>query len=152
MLYRTYSTLAVFCNAANRLQAQSYTHQKAIVLLTRVALLDSTQVSFHLSKKLSWSANTTATVKKARQRLNFMRVHNTERRLLVAFCRATTVNSTTSTVLVLRLYGESSRGGGWWAHSSLPLLEFIVTTRYLSKARNITDSQIEGQFLPFVLN
>lgn len=78
---------------------------------------------------------------KARQRLNFMRVlrlNNMERRLLVAFCRATTVNSATSTVVVLRLYGESSGG---------LLLEFIVTARCLSKAGNIRDFYHPGHHL-----
>lgn len=45
-----------------------------------------------ISRDLSWAANTTATVKKAQQRLNFLRVlrrNNTERKLLVAVQQAT---------------------------------------------------------------
>lgn len=45
-----------------------------------------------ISLDLFWSANTTATVKRAQQRLQFLRVlrrNNMERRLLVAFYQAT---------------------------------------------------------------
>ena len=47
----------------------------------------------HITEKLSWSTNTTALVKKAQQRLHFLRVlrrNRPEERLPVAFYRSTT--------------------------------------------------------------
>lgn len=75
-----------------------------------IVISDSTRGSFHLSKQLSWSANTTAAVKKARQRLG----------------------------------SQAHRGN---TGCSLPLLEFIVTTRYLSKAGNSRDFCHPGHHL-----
>ena len=46
----------------------------------------------HISEDLSWSANTTAAVKKAQQRLHFLRIlrrNNLEEKLLVTFYRST---------------------------------------------------------------
>lgn len=102
-----------------------------------------------MADELSWSANTTAVVKKAQQRLHFLRVlrrNHLEEKLLVTFYRATIDSILT--------YCITAWYAGWSAADksalqrvidmaqkiigcSLPCLDDIANSRYLSRAANI---------------
>ena len=102
-----------------------------------------------MSDDLSWTANTTAVVKKAQQRLHFLRVlrrHNLEEKLLVTFYRATIESilaycitawyagcSAADRRALQRVINTAQKITG----CSLPSLEDIASSRYLSRAGNI---------------
>ena len=102
-----------------------------------------------MSDDLSWTANTTAVVKKAQQRLHFLRVlrrHNLEEKLLVTFYRATIESilaycitawyagcSAADRRALQRVINTAQKITG----CSLPSLEDIASSGYLSRAGNI---------------
>lgn len=113
-----------------------------------------------ISEDLSWTANTTAVVKRAQQRLHFLRVlrrNNLEERLLVTFYRATIESimaycvtawyagcSAADRRALQRVINTAQRITG----CSLPSLEDIASSRYLSRAGNIIkDSSHPGNHM-----
>ena len=102
-----------------------------------------------LSEDLSWTANTTAAVKKAQQRLHFLRVlrrNNLEEKLLVLFYRATIESilvycitawyagcSAADRRALQRVINTAQKITG----CSLPSLEDIASSRYHSRAVSI---------------
>ena len=114
----------------------------------------------HLAEDLSWTTNTSAVVKKARQRLHFLRIlrsNHLEEKLLVAFYRSTiesvlmyciTAWFSNCTVAdrknLQRVINTAQRITG----SPLPSLEHIASKRCLRRARAITaDPSHPGQHL-----
>ena len=113
----------------------------------------------HLSDDLSWSANTSEIVKKAQQRLHFLRVlrkNNLECNLMVAFCR-TTIESILTYCISAWYFGFTAADnralqrvntGQKITGCSLPSLECIARSRYLDRANNILkDSSHPGHHL-----
>ncbi|GAA6107961.1 thymidylate kinase isoform X1 [Tachysurus ichikawai] len=103
----------------------------------------------HISNNLSWCTNTLATIKKAQQRLYFLRMlrkNNIESKLLVSFYR-----STIESVLVYCIsvwYSSCTAADKKALHKivntaqkitgcPLPSLESIAHSHYLSRAKNI---------------
>ncbi|XP_071353023.1 uncharacterized protein [Trachinotus anak] len=102
-----------------------------------------------ISDDLSWTANTSAVERKAQQRLHFLRVlrrNNLEERLLVTFYRATIESilaycitawyagcSAADRRALQRVVCTAQKITG----CSLPSLEDIANSRYLSRAGNI---------------
>ena len=114
----------------------------------------------NLSDDLSWSVNTSETVKKAQQRLHFLRVlrkNNLECKLMVAFYRTTIESVLTYCIsawysgctaadkrALQRVINTAQKITG----CSLPSLESIARSRYLSRANNILkDSSHPGHHL-----
>lgn len=102
-----------------------------------------------ISNDLSWAANTTAIVKRARQRLHFLRVlrrNNMDRRLLIRFYHATVESVLTYCITVWyagcsaadkrRLQGVV-RTAEKIIGCQLPSLEDVASTCYLGRAQNI---------------
>ncbi len=104
-------------------------------------------LGIYLSNSLSWSTNTTAAVKKAQQRLHFLRVLKKKRlcqKLLVAFYRSAIESVLTYCLTVW--YGGCSgtdkkalqrviKNVQNITGCPLPLLQDIANTRYLSRAK-----------------
>uniref|UniRef100_A0A1A8FSH0 Alkylated DNA repair protein AlkB homologue 8 N-terminal domain-containing protein n=1 Tax=Nothobranchius korthausae TaxID=1143690 RepID=A0A1A8FSH0_9TELE len=106
-----------------------------------------------ISDDLSWTANTMAVVKKAQLHLHFLRVlrtNNLEERLLVTFYRATIESILTYSIttwyagcsaadrkVLQRVINTAQKITG----CSLPSLEVIANSRYLSRAGNIIKDQ-----------
>src|SRR4029434_5360094 len=102
-----------------------------------------------MSDNLSWSANTSAIVKKAQQRLHFLRVlrkNNLECNLLMAFYRSTIESVLANCISVWysgctaadkraiqRIISTAQKITG----CSLPSLVNIAHSRYLGRANNI---------------
>jgi len=103
----------------------------------------------HISADLSWSANTTALVKKAQQRLHFLRVLRKEQlktQLLVTFYRSTIESLLTYAVTVWhsscteadrRRLQRVTNTAQKIIGCPLPSLTAIYNSRCLSRARNI---------------
>ncbi len=101
------------------------------------------------SNDLSWAASTTAIVKRARQRLHFLRVlrrNNMDRRLLIRFYHATVESVLTYCITVWyagcsaadkRILQGVVRTAEKIIGFQLPSLEDVASTRYLSRAQNI---------------
>ncbi len=116
-------------------------------------------LGIYLSDSLSWSTNTTAAIKKAQQRLHFLRVLKKNRlcqKLLVAFYRSAIESVLTCCLTVW--YGGCSgadkkslqrviKNAQNIIGCPLPLLLDIANTRYLSRAKNIKDFSHPGHHL-----
>lgn len=105
----------------------------------------------HISEDLSWSVNTTAAVKKAQQRLHFLRVlkrNNLEEKLLVTFYRSTIESVLVYAVTVWyagttaadkarlqRVIRSAERITG----CPLPPLDELASSRCLSRAKRIVE-------------
>ncbi len=103
----------------------------------------------HISNDMSWSANTSATIIKAQQRLHFLRVlrkNSLECKLLVSFYRSTIESVLVYCISVWyssctaadkkalqRIINTAQKITG----CSLPSLESIARSHYLSRAKNI---------------
>uniref|UniRef100_A0A3P9ISK5 Reverse transcriptase domain-containing protein n=1 Tax=Oryzias latipes TaxID=8090 RepID=A0A3P9ISK5_ORYLA len=102
-----------------------------------------------ITEDLSWTANTTAAVGKAQQRLHFLRIlrrNNLDKKLLVTFYRATIESILTYCITawyagcsaadrkaLQRVINTAQKITG----SPLPSLEDIASSRYTSRARQI---------------
>ena len=107
----------------------------------------------HISKDLSWSVNSAALVKKANQRLYFLRVlrrQQVQQRLLVDFYRATIESILTHGISVW--YAACTAGDKHALHRvvrtaekvigcPLPSIETLATTRSLDRAKRILADQ-----------
>ncbi len=106
-------------------------------------------LGLHISNDMSWSANTSATIIKAQQRLHFLRVlrkNSLECKLLVSFYRSTIESVLVYCISVWyssctaadkkalqRIINTAQKITG----CSLPSLESIARSHYLSRAKNI---------------
>ena len=103
----------------------------------------------HISEDISWSANTSAVVKKAQQRLHFLRVlkrNKLEEKLLVTFYRSTiesvlafsiTVWYAGCTVADRKRLQRVIRSAEKTIGSPLPSLDDIASSRCISRTRKI---------------
>ena len=155
--------LILWCSANNLLL--NTTKTKELILDFRKSRADPAPLFIHgvcveqvssyrflgiqLSDSLSWTVNTTAVVKKAQQRLHFLRVlrrNNLEEKLLVLFYRAT-IESTLSYCITAWYAGCSAADKRALQRvintaqkitgCSLLTLEDIASSRYLSRATAI---------------
>ena len=103
----------------------------------------------HISEDISWSANTSAVVKKAQQRLHFLRVlkrNKLEEKLLVTFYRST-IESVLAFSITVRLAGctvadrKRQQRVIWSAEktigSPLPSFDDIASSRCISRTKKI---------------
>lgn len=103
----------------------------------------------HINNDLSWSVNTTTIIKRAQQRLYFLRLlkrNNLSESLLVGFYRSAiestltyciTVWYTSCTVALKKSLQRVIRSAEKIIGCSLPTLDSIASSRYLSRAKNI---------------
>lgn len=106
-------------------------------------------LGLHITDNLSWTVNTAAVAKKAQQRLHFLRVlrrNNLEKKLLVMFHRATVESILTYCITVWysgctaadrRALQRAVNTAQKITGCSLPSLDTIASSRYLSRATDI---------------
>lgn len=111
-----------------------------------------------ISADLSWTANTTATVKKAQQRLHFLRIlrkNNLDMKLLMSFYRSTIESLLTYCITVW--HSSCTEADRKWCQSvvkaaqriigcPLPSLSEIYNSRCLSRAKKILKDSTHPSF------